>query len=191
MVPAIEMRWDGWVALHPETKVISIASGLNGYYQLYPYGDYESLNNASTLFPQGDFDARRPPKERVLGIPFARGGGVAFPFNALDSEGDGFVVHSQAEGEDIVVFWDHDSEAAVAFESTLAGQALDFELLEGRYVDVQTGSEWTLDGHAISGGLEGQQLVQVANSYVAFWFAWATFVPSTDVWLGQHQSLPD
>ncbi len=186
MVPSIEMRWDSWVELHPDTKVISIASSLNRNYQQYPYGDYESLYNDRTLFPQGDFDGRRPPKERVLGIPYADGGGMAFPFNALDSGGDRAVVHSRVEGREIVVFWDHDSKAAVAFETTLEGQALVFELVEGRYVDGQTGSEWTLDGRAISGGLEGQQLVQVTNGYVAFWFAWATFIPTTDLWLTQR-----
>jgi hypothetical protein len=190
MVPAIEMRWDAWVALHPDTKVISINSSLNRNYQQYPYGDYESLNNTRTLFPQSDFDGRRPPKERVLGIPYANGGGMAFPFTALDSGGSRFVVHSKAEGEDIVVFWDHDSKAAVAFNAPLEGQVLEFELVEGRYLDVQTGSEWTLDGRAISGSLEGKRLVQVENSYVAFWFAWATFVPSTDLWLAQ-KPVPD
>jgi hypothetical protein len=190
MVPSIEMRWDAWVELHPDTKVISIPSSLNRNYQQYPYGDYESLNNTRTLFPQGDFDGRRPPKERVLGIPYSNGSGMAFPFTTLDSGGDRFVVHSQAEGEDIVVFWDHDSKAAVAFEATLDGQVLEFELEEGRYVDVQTGSEWTLDGRAISGGFEGQELVQVADAYVSFWFAWAAFVPSTGLWLAQ-KPVPD
>ena len=150
-----------------------------------PYGDYESLNNARTLFPQGDFDDRRPPKERVLGIPFVDGGGMAFPFNALDSGGDRRVVHSQADGQDIVVFWDRDAKAAVAFRTTVGGQALTFEVLEGRYVDVQSGSEWTLEGRAISGSMEGQRLVQVPEAYVSFWFAWATFVPDTDLWRTQ------
>ncbi len=95
MVPSIEMRWDAWVGLHPDTKVIGISSGLNRNYQQYPYGDYESLNNERTLFPQDNFDGRRPPKERVLGIPFASGGGMAFPFTALDSGGDRLVVHSR------------------------------------------------------------------------------------------------
>ena len=153
MVPSIKIRWEAWVALHPETKVISIASSLNRNYQLYPYGDYESLNNPRTLFPQGDLDDRRPPKERVLGIPFANGGGLAFPFESLDAGGDRAVVHARAEGEYIVVCWDHDSKVAVAFQATLEGQPLDFDLVEGRHVDVQTGSEWTLDGRAISSGL--------------------------------------
>ena len=48
---------------------------------------------------------------------------------------------ANAEGEDIVVFWDHDSKVAVAFQATLEGQPLDFDLVEGRHVDVQTGSE--------------------------------------------------
>ena len=191
MVPSIEMRWDAWVELHTDTKVVSITSSLNRNYQVYPYGDYESLNNTRTLFPQGDFDGRRPPKERVLGIPYANGGGLAFPFTALDSGGDRLVVNSRAAGEDIVVFWDHDSQAAVAFEGTLEGQTLEFELSDGRYVDVQTGSEWTLDGRAVSGDLEGRRLVQVANAYVAFWFAWAAFVSGTDLWLSQRPATPD
>ena len=186
MLPAIEMRWESWVDLHPDTKVISISTEFTRNYQQYPYGDYESLNNPRTLFPQDDFDDRRPPKERVLGIPFVNGGGIAFPFNALDLGGDRRVVHSRADGEDIVVFWDHDAKAAVAFRTTLGGQALTFEVVEGRYVDVETGSEWTLEGHAISGGMEGQRLEQVPEAYVSFWFAWATFVPDTDLWLAQR-----
>ena len=185
MLAAIEMRWDAWVDLYPDTKVISISTEFTRNYQQYPYGDYESLNNARVLFPQGDFDDRRPPKERVLGIPFVDGGGMAFAFNALDSAGDRKVVHSEADGEDIVVFWDRSSKAAVAFRTTVGGQALTFGVVEGRYIGVETGSEWTLEGRAISGSMEGQRLVQVPEAYVSFWFAWATFVPDTGLWLTQ------
>ena len=190
MVPSIEMRWDAWVDLHPDTKVISISAAFNRNYQRYPYGDYESLNSTRTLFPQGDFDDRRPPKERVLGVLFANGGGIAFPFNALDSGEDRRVVHSVADGEGIVVFWDRGSKAAVAFRNAFEGQALTFEVEEGRYLDVETGSEWSVEGHAISGSLQGQRLVQVPEAYVSFWFAWAAFVPDTDLWLAQ-KPVPD
>ena len=120
-----------------------------------------------------------------MGIPFVDGGGMAFAFNALDSAGDRKVVHSEADGEDIVVFWDRSSKAAVAFRTTVGGQALTFGVVEGRYIGVETGSEWTLEGRAISGSMEGQRLVQVPEAYVSFWFAWATFVPDTGLWLTQ------
>jgi len=169
--------------LHPDTEVIAIASGLNQNYQTYPYGDYEGLNNSRTLFPQGDLDARRPPQDRVLGIPFESGGGMAFPFNALDAGGGPSAVHARADGRDLVVFWDHESKAAAAYESAVDGQEFDFDVSDGRYVDAQTGSVWSLDGRAVAGEMEGQRLVQVADAYVAFWFAWAAFVPTTDLWL--------
>ena len=73
----------------------------------------------------------------------------------------------------------------MALRTTVGGQPLTFEVVEGRYLDVETGSEWSLEGHAISGSLEGQRLTQVPEAYVSFWFAWATFVPDTDLWLAQ------
>ena len=47
------------------------------------------------------------------------------------------------------------------------------------FFDVENGSEWTLQGRAISGPLEGSQLELIDDAYISFWFAWATFHPST------------
>lgn len=77
MYPAIEMRWDGWRALHPDTRVISGETGYARDHRRYPYGGYEGVTNPQTLYPHEEFDRRRPPKERVLGIPFEDGGGIA------------------------------------------------------------------------------------------------------------------
>ena len=186
MVAAIEVRWENWLELHPGTRVVSIDDALVRDYQLYPYGDYESLENPRTLVPQGDLDNRRPPKERVLAIPYARGGGIAFPFNALDAGDDHRVVRTTLDGEDVVVLWDHDAKAAAAFRTAVDGRTLAFNVVEGRYVDAETGSEWTVDGRALSGSLEGRELKAVPEAYVAFWFAWAAFVPDTDLWLAQN-----
>ncbi len=183
MYPAIEMRWDGWRALHPDTRVISGETGYGPNYRRYPYGDYESVTNPETLYPNPEFDQRRPPKERVLGIPFEDGGGIAFPFLALDSGAARRVVRETADGEPVAVFWDRDAEAAMAFWPSVAGQSLTFEVLDGRYVDVETGSEWTFEGVAVSGAMEGAKLTPVAEAYVSFWFAWATFVKGTLLWL--------
>ncbi|MCH7565495.1 MAG: AMP-binding protein [Gemmatimonadetes bacterium] len=130
-----------------------------------------------------DFDERRPPKERVLGIPFENGGGIAFPFLALDSGDARRVVQETTDSGPVVVFWDRDLAAAVAFRPAVEGQSLSFEVVDGRYVDVETGSEWTFEGVAVSGAMEGAKLVPFAEAYVSFWFAWSTFVPDTQLWL--------
>ena len=41
MAPALEIEWEEWVALHPETKVVSGATGYSRDYTLYPYGNYK------------------------------------------------------------------------------------------------------------------------------------------------------
>lgn len=171
MLPVVEMRWSRWQSLHPDTKVVSDGSG---FARTYPYGDYEGLNTAP--FNGMSVDSRRPPKERVLGIP-AGSGGVALPFRALNAAGPARVVELTAGGAQTVVFWSRAAESAMAFETSGS-----FSVQDGQIVDDETGSTWTVEGIAIDGAREGEQLDPVDEAYVAFWFAWAAFQPSTDVW---------
>jgi hypothetical protein len=50
-----------------------------------------------------------------------------------------------------------------------------------RFRDEETGSVWDLTGLAIDGPLVGTQLQQLP-AYSAYWFAWSSFWPNTDVW---------
>ena len=190
MVPALEIEWEDWVALHPDTRVVSRDTGFSRSYTSYPYGDYEIESNALTLFPQEALDTRRPPKERVLGIPFEDGGGIAFPFGALRSVGDLVVVHEtlddgQRDGneEPIVVFWDSGAAAAMAYRPSAAGQDLTFEVRDGAFVDVETRSQWNLEGKALSGALAGRRLEMIPEAYVSFWFAFSAFFEDPELWL--------
>ena len=47
--------------------------------------------------------------------------------------------------------------------------------------DVETGSVWNLVGEAVSGELSGAQL-EPLPAYSAYWFAWFSFWPNTDIW---------
>jgi hypothetical protein len=103
MVPVVEMTWEGWTDLHPDTKVPAQDSGSGQNYASYgyPYGNYETLDNSSLLFAQPAIDPRRPPKERVLGIPprLAGGGeGIAFPFGELNTLGNLGAAHGTIGG---------------------------------------------------------------------------------------------
>ena len=53
--------------------------------------------------------------------------------------------------------------------------------LDPLFRDSETGSTWTMLGTAISGPLEGQQLLPIAT-YSAFWFAWSSFWRGTEIW---------
>ncbi len=188
MYRSTEMQWEDWVALHPDTRVLSSETGYDRPYGLYPYGNYEEEGNDFTLIPIPPplRDERRPAKERVLGIPFGdeEGGARAYPFGSLRDLGDLTVVQEivGVPPTEIVVFWDSDAEAAVAFRPQVDGQHLTFEVTNGAFVDVETGSQWSIDGEALSGTFAGSTLPIVADAYVSFWFAFAAFFPNADLW---------
>ncbi len=179
-VPSIELTWEAWRRLHPDTRVVSERTGQVGPYDVNPYVAYEEPNNPFVLVAQ-PIDSRRPPKERVLGIPAGGDGGFALPFGELAKAARRVITLGSGS---IVVLWDAEAEGAGVFSATAAGQTLTFELTEGRFVDRETGSVWRLDGRTVSGPLAGSALAPIADAYVAFWFAWAAFHPETVLWRG-------
>jgi hypothetical protein len=188
MVAALEIEWEDWVALHPDTRVLSEDTGLSRPYTLYPYGDYEIERNAFTLFPQGALDPRRPPKERVLRIPNEDRRAISFPFSALRNVGDFAVAHETLDdgqggtGGRIVVFWDSDAPVAMAYRLSAGGQNMTFEVRNGTFVDLETGTEWSLEGKALSSPLASQRLEMIPEAFISFWFAFSTFFGTPALW---------
>ncbi|NBB73761.1 MAG: DUF3179 domain-containing protein [Bacteroidetes bacterium] len=187
MYPIMETTWDGWQALYPETQVVSGQTGFNRNYQPsgYPYGNYEEPNNDRLLF-SAPIDDRRPPKERVLGVPGtsepSRSAGVAYPFGELNDGTPVTVVNDDVADGPIVVLWSQAAQGAMAFRPVVDGQLTTFEDRNGEIVDVATESVWNVRGEAISGPMQGAQLEPVRQTYVAFWFAWALFQPETTLY---------
>ncbi len=184
--PLVEMRWDGWRALHPDTEVVAVDAVDHAAYQINPYGSfYEDPSNADYLgFPIPRNDTRRLPKERVLGLP---GSGdeppLAFPFHALDARGALWTGEFRYRGADAVLLWDRARVAAVAVRPVANGQRLTLAVEGDAIVDLETGSRWTVTGLATHGPLTGERLPVIPEAYVAFWQAWAAFHPGTELLL--------
>lgn len=186
-VASLEITWAGWRELHPQTQVVSSQTGFGRVYtrEGYPYGDYDRLDDPNLFFPMPQpVDRRRPAKERVLGIPADSTGGIAFPFGALEEQGPLAAVHATVGGVGQVVFWDGARRAAAAYVASTGDQALTFRVQDGAIVDEETGSTWRVDRLGTAGPLAGTQLEAVADAFVAYWFAWAAFYPSTELWTG-------
>jgi hypothetical protein len=188
--PSIEMTWDGWRTLHPDTHVLG-EIGLTGPYARYPYGDYEEEDRFG--FPMPRADARRPQKERVLGVRSEGKRAVAFPFGSLASKGAWAAVSaslSVVEDEaPVIVFWDGKRRSAMAYHTGVGDEVLTFRADADGIEDRETGSRWSVDGGAISGPLMGTRLEPVRDAYVAFWGAWHAFFPETALW-GPGKPLP-
>jgi hypothetical protein len=185
MVPVVEMTWEGWSSLHPDTRVVSSDTGYPRNYGQYPYGNYDAVDNPNLLFEMpAPIDTRRQPKERVLGVP-GTDGGWAYPFEELELAGPVAVINHAIGSNPVgprVVFWDSASQAAVLYERAVDGTELTFEVSGGVIVDVETGSEWRVDGVSSAGIHAGRRLEAVSEAYVAYWFAWAAFESRTSIW---------
>jgi len=129
---------------------------------------------------------------RVLTVNL-NGEAVAYPYDVLSELN---VINDTVGGDEIVVFWaegtasaldtsnipeGRDVGAAVAYSRTMDDRILTLKFADGKIVDEQTGSVWNILGMAISGELEGKQLMPVV-SINHFWFSWAAFRPETRIY---------
>lgn len=105
------------------------------------------------------------------------------------------VVNDSIGGRPIIVYWafgtalaldsgsiasGQDVGFAAAYSKGLDGWELSFQVVEGRIMDQQTGSEWNVLGQAVAGELSGKQLSPVV-AINHFWFSWAAFKPETRI----------
>jgi hypothetical protein len=183
-VPAIEMEWEAWKARHPNSLIVSSETGFNRDYSVYPYSEYEGGERLLFGMPN-PIDSRRPVKERVFGIP-SGDGGLAFPFGELELEGPTVVVSLSLGGEEVLLLWDSEAQAAATYYArTDDGVAVRLRAQADEFVDFETASRWDVEGQAVDGPRAGSRLVPYADAFVAFWFAWAAFHPRTSVWTAE------
>jgi len=182
--PFVEATWEAWHVLHPSTLILGPSEQASPSWGQYPYGNYEEVPEFFFNEAMPDLDDRRPPKERVLGIPEGLAGGIAFPFGKLQGQGAVKVGQGEVDGRRLVVFWLEVAEGAAAYWADLAGEQLTFTVQENAIVDLETGTEWSFLGKGTGGGHDGAQLEAVADATVAYWGAWAAFFPDTEIWVG-------
>jgi thiol-disulfide isomerase/thioredoxin len=191
-VPASLVSWADFKAAHTGGEVLSRETGFAKPYGLNPYTAYDDVNRQPFLFVGPETPGVLPAMARVLTVDL-NGEAVAYPYDVLD---EARVVNDTVDGVPIVVLWapgtasaldtsavagGDDVGAATTFSRELDGEPLTFVLDGDRIVDEQTGSEWDLLGHAVSGPREGSQLAPIV-SVNHFWFSWAAFRPETRVY---------
>ena len=187
--PFVEMEWEAWRQLHPDTRVLAGAEQqgfdpLEYDYWQYPYGAYEDFEAFFTLL-MPPLDRRRFSKERVVGLPpSGQDPGIAFPFEALkEREGNLQAIGFTYRDESAVVLWSDQALGGAVFRPrTEDGTNLTLAPGFSGFRDAETGSVWTLDGRAVAGPLTGSTLVAIERAYTAFWGAWAAFHPETRLW---------
>jgi Protein of unknown function (DUF3179) len=193
-VPARIVSFADWKAEHRDGLVLSRDTGFERPYGENPYAGLDT-SERPFLFA-GELDERLPATSRVLGI--ARTGDVvAFPYDVVSAEalGGWAVVIERVAGTRIAVFWKagttsaldteriasgRDVGAIAAYRPEARGRDLTFQATRDGIVDLETGSVWSILGRAVSGPLEGEQLLPEL-AIDSFWFDWAAFHPETRI----------
>jgi hypothetical protein len=188
--PVATVAWRDWRAAHPEGLVLSRETGEDRDYGRNPYPGYDDVDNPPFLFT-GEVDGRLAAKTRVVGVgldadptairlePLLERGVVAFDLAgatavawARPGTSSALETGEVAEGRDV--------GATGVFLATHEGRPLTFTRTAAGFVDDETGSRWDVFGTAVAGPLAGAGLTPVAH-VDTFWFAWASFAPSTAV----------
>ncbi len=113
MLPLEHTTWQRWRRLHPNTLILSKATGHDRNYQTDPYAGYK--DSSGTYFPVKQIDPRYHPKQQILGLE-VEGHFKAYPFVELDRAG-GEVIDSLA-GQVYRVFYDRANRSAWVVDVT-------------------------------------------------------------------------
>jgi hypothetical protein len=184
------VAFEDYAAAHPTGLVLSRDTGNPRPYGRNPYAGYDRVDQPPFLFT-GKKDARLPPMERVLSVS----AGGKHRLHALSMLERHPVLNEEFAGLPYVVFakggmaspLDTDQveagrpiPAATAFERRIDARVLRFNLVKGKYIDAETGSEWNILGEAVAGPLKGKRLPSI-DSGVHFAFAWLAFNPESEI----------
>jgi len=188
--PMQTVSWGEWRAGHPHGWVLSRDTGYTRPYGANPYPGYDDINSRPFLF-SGQVNGRYTAMTRLVGVHYG-GEAVAVLVNALRHRR---VIDLTLAGQPVVVWWQPGTASALssttiaggsdvgatgAFSPVVHGRRLHFLPVAGGFRDRETGSHWSVLGHAAAGPLAGQNLMPVTHEDT-FWFVWAAFRPHTRV----------
>ena len=187
------LAWADFKAQYPEGLVLDRErTGASRDYGTNPYGGYDDVDSSPFLF-RGDADARAELLRRVVGVTV---GDVARAWT-LDSlmDGEASVTVGSIADTQLVILWKAGQSSALdtseisdgfevgsvgVFEPSIDGRSLTVGVVDGRFMDEETGSVWSITGRALSGELMGSQLTAVPH-LDTFWFSWSSYRSQTDL----------
>lgn len=211
--PLLDTTWKRWKQLHPDTLVMSPDNPYRAFYE--PKG---TTPRGYDQFPSEFFeksmakrhgDNRLPQFEMVLAVmaceaEAASVGEIVLPAKANKKHYRAYplkelrrsngVLNDTLAMQPLAVFYDAETKTAAAFSRLLDGHLLTFVMKKSagkmpKIYDTETQSEWTLDGKAVAGALQGRELSSVHN-YLSEWYGWVAYFPQTSIYGQPDKSKP-
>ncbi len=177
LLPFDQLTFALWRAESPAGRVLAPVAAVAAANR-YARADWEQ-RMTKTPAP-ASADRQLEPRTLVLGVE-VRGAARAYPLAGMNAVG---VVLDDIGGTAIAIIRAPDGRSTRVFDRTVDGRPLELIAKANaspfRLADVNTGSEWTFAGVAVSGPLEGRRLERLPF-LEEYWFDWKAYHPATDV----------
>jgi len=174
ILPVVQTKWSKWFASHPQTKVLKKDKEIrSSNYQRY-FRDPKRTG----LFRSHWLMERMSGKQLVHGVTIGPHA-IAVVRGKLKA---GEIITGDLANQKLLFVMTEDGGVR-AFLAKVGGRNLTFVLRakRGKYHDRESNSTWDLErGVCLQGELKGSQLEQL-SVIEAYWFAWSTFYPNTEV----------
>jgi len=184
LLPVVVSDWASWLAEHPETSVLSLATGVsrpyrNGAAYARYFNDPEYI-----MFPVWQQDeSQQANKEMIFGLRIA-GKAIAYPLEHILPAG---ITLDVVGGQPLLLlakatperdFFEPGGAVVRAYEREAASQTFTWDVATNRLTD-QDGAQWHITEEALVGP-GGAELARIAG-HLAFWFGWYSYFPETEV----------
>ena len=180
-VPTVMTSLKTWKNLYPDSPVWMRPVEWRDvfYLKLLARADVIDPSSPVMVYPlQHQLDERLPMKSLVLGL-LSGDQSRAYP---VDVVADRKVINNQIADMRLVIFCVDDFMQV--FDRRVDGDAiLTFEKSDkdDRFVDVETGSEWSATGACMSGKYKGRQLSAIPHYNKIFWYVWSDYFPGGEI----------
>ena len=183
--PFLITTWKEWRDRHRNTLVMVPVPGLEELYDqmwrtiLARRPGRPGPPSDRTLRPE---DPRLAAYDPIVGLE-AGAARRAYPLDVLTKER---IVNDELGNEPVLIIYRPESDTVTTFSRRLGARVLTFagRTQSDDLIDLETASRWNPYGECLDGALRGSRL-NALTGVRQFWWAWAAFFPSTDVYAGK------
>jgi len=176
-VPTLQTTWKEWLALHPDTDVVTWEPWPTHEDARHGHGSIKWVGSAGLeqmfidTIQCGEIDTRLAENAIIMGIQVQ---GLARAYPLAEVRKGNNVINDEMNGEELTVWAEPASHTMGAYLRRLDGQTLTFERSGGTFKDAETGSSWNILGEATDGELKGKSLTHVDWHFME-WHTWASY----------------
>lgn len=180
-VPSVMVSLKTWKRFYPDSPVWMRPVEWRDifYLKLLARADVIDPSSPVMVYPlQHQLDQRLPMKSLVLGL-LSGDRPRAYPVDAL---ADGPVINDRLADTHLAIFCIDDYlqvfDRRLDDDTVLTFKKSD---QDDRFVDVESGSEWSATGEALSGKHQGTRLTAIPHYNKIFWYVWSDYFPNGEI----------